>query len=291
MEQNTFLKYTNTNKYWFIFDFQFKPIHVNIGLVLRWNEMKNFYETKLKEKFQSRYSFSRDELFDFFLQFEPDLKPGTFGWRIHDLKQSDLLKFIGKGIYTLAEKAEHTPQLGKTAKKVVKLVTNGFSDFDYCLWETSWLNEFTNLQSVSSIIILEIEKELLASAFNYLQNTGINDLFLQPSGQEMERYIVKKENPVVLKSLISRSPVQKLFADKHTVSVPFLEKILVDLYCGTETFYFYQGSQLKHIFETALERYTIDFSRLLTYAKRRGKGSEIKKFIETEINYSIPLNN
>lgn len=250
-------------------------------------KMKNFYEEKLKTRFTGQKSLTRDELFDFFSAFEPDLKEGTFGWRIYDLKQKNVLKTIGKGIYSLTDKAEFIPSIGKFARKVVKHLNSSFSELDYCLWETSALNEFSNLQTVSNLIVLEVEKELLTSVFDYLQNNHINDVYLQPDEKEMERYIIRKENPVILKVFLSRSPVQKIVENKLVLAVPFLEKILVDLYCDREIFYFYAGRELRNIFKNALERYNVDFSRLLNYAKRRGKGPELKEFIEEKINYSL----
>ena len=44
---------------------------------------------------------------------------------------------------------------------------------------------------------------------------------------------------------------------------------------------------MENIFQTALERYPVDFSRLLNYAKRRGKGEEIEDFISQKLDYSL----
>jgi hypothetical protein len=93
----------------------------------------------------------------------------------------------------------------------------------------------------------------------------------------MEIYVLEKENPLILKCLISRSPLKKISDKKLKANIPVLEKILTDLYCDKDIFYFYQGKELERIFENAIDRYTVDFSRLLAYARRRGKEIEIKK--------------
>lgn len=248
--------------------------------------MKDFYEKQLIERFEKRQTFSRSDLYDFYLEYEPDLKEGTFGWRIYDLKKKDIIKNVGKGIYALCDKPEYKPNLSERAKKTAKLLVKKFSGFDYCVSETSWLNEFSVQQTGSSVVILETEKDLVNSAFFTLKD-DIKDLYLQPGENEMELYVLEKEKPVVLKSIISRSPLQKIKDKNQTINVPRLEKILTDVYCDRHIYYFYSGVELENIFENALRRYAIDFSRLFNYAERRGKETEIKEFITQKINRSI----
>lgn len=248
--------------------------------------MKDFYEKQLTRRFENHQAFSRRDLYDFYLEYEPELKKGTFGWRIFELKRKNLIKSVGKGIYTLRQKQEYQPYLSKKAKKTVKFLLRNFSDFDYCISETAWLNEFSIQQTNSSIIILEMERNLLNSAFFNLSD-HVRDLFLQPSENEIEIYVSGKENPVILKSIISRSPLKKITDKNQTMNIPRLEKILTDIYCDRHIYYFYSGIELENIFENALNRYTIDFSRLYNYAERRGKEIEIKEFIKKKVNYSV----
>ena len=48
----------------------------------------------------------------------------------------------------------------------------------------------------------------------------MKNLFLQPGESEMEIYVLEKEKPVVLKCLISRSPLQKITDKKLEVNIP-----------------------------------------------------------------------
>lgn len=54
-------------------------------------------ENTLIEAFKEHSSFDRNELYDFYRDFEPDLMDGTFSWRIYDLKNKDIIKTIGRG--------------------------------------------------------------------------------------------------------------------------------------------------------------------------------------------------
>lgn len=249
--------------------------------------MKNFYEKQLVSRFEKQEVFAREDLFKFYAEYEPELNEGTFGWRIYDLKKRNIIRNVGKGIYSLSGKSVYLPTLGKTSKKITKLLSENYSDLAYCLWETLWLNEFSNHQATTSFIVLEVEKDFLDSVFYFLKKNKMNDLYLQPDEKMIEIYILEKENPVVLKSLITRAPLQKISDKTLKITVPHLEKILVDLFCDSKTFYFYAGKELENIYVNALDRYTIDFSRLLNYAKRRGKEPELSDFIETKLNHSL----
>ena len=77
-----------------------------------------------------------------------------------------------------------------------------------------------------------------------------------------------------MKPLITESPVQK----SNGVLVPTLEKLLVDLQKDQDFFYLQEAEGI-YIFQNALSLYTINESRLLRYASRRG----IRKEIETNI--------
>lgn len=250
--------------------------------------MKNFYEKQLISRFEKQNTFSRKELYDFYLQYKPEMKEGTFGWRIYELKKKDIIKNVGKGIYTLGRKPEYKPAvLSDSSKKIVRLLAKIFSDLKYCIWETSSLNEFSNHQIGIHFIILEVEKDLINSAFFALRDNKVKDVFLQPGEKEMEIYVQEKENSVILKYLISRSPIQKISDKNLKINIPILEKILTDLYCDRDIFYFYSGKELENIFENALTRYTINFSRLFTYANRRGKETEVRDFIRRNFSHLL----
>ena len=244
--------------------------------------MTDFYERLLKDRFKDRKSFSREDLLDFYLEYEPDIKNATFGWRIFDLRQKGIIRSIAKGVYALSGKPEYKPNPSEKARKIARLFVRKLSGSNYCISETSWLNEFSIHQTNTSAIILEVEKDLLESAFFTLKNE-IKDLYLQPGPKEMEIYVLEKEDPVVLKSLISRSPTQEERDKNLSINLPQLEKLLVDVYCDRQIYFFYSGVELRNIFNNAFDRYTVNLSRLRNYAKRRGKGTEVEAFISHEV--------
>ena len=249
--------------------------------------MPKIIETRLIKEFKERESFSREELFEFFRFFEPNLKEGTFGWRIYDLKNKNIIKSIKRGLYTISYKPKYKPVLSSELIKLTKKVQEKFQDVKYCIWETDWLNEFSQHQTSKRILIIEIEKDFVESLYYYLKDTFKHDLYLNPDNKAIEFYISESDFPVVIKKLITRSPIGKRTENKLKVSTPLLEKILVDLFAGEKLFYFYQGSELMHIYENAINNYTINFTKLFSYARRREREQEIKSFIMDNMNHLV----
>jgi len=249
--------------------------------------MPKIVEKKLIEQFKIKESFSRKELLDFFRQFEPNLKEGTFGWRIYDLKSRNIIKSIKRGIYTVSYKPKYKPDISPDLLKLGKKLLEQYQEVKYCIWNTAWLNEFSLHQSSRHILILEIEKEFVESLYYHLKDNLRIDLYLNPDEKTIDYYVAESNQPVVIKKMITRSPTSKLSQNKVILSVPMLEKILVDLYVENKLFYLYHGPELGHIFENAIKNYSINYTKLFSYAKRREKEKDIKIFMIKHIPHLV----
>ena len=93
----------------------------------------------------------------------------------------------------------------------------------------------------------------------------------------VEEFISSQKNSVVIKTLISESPLQTI----KNIPTSSLEKLLVDLYCDKNLFYFLQGNELVNVFRNAFDKYTINQSKLLRYADRRQKKIQIEELIKS----------
>ena len=246
--------------------------------------MAKFIEKKLIEEFKNKESFSREDLFQFFLRLEPDLKEGTFGWRIYDLKHRDVIKQIKRGLYKISYKPKYKPDIDSKLLKLSNLITKSFEKVNYCIWHTTWLNEFSRHQFLNNISIIEADKDILESLFYFLKDNGFKNTFLKPDESVITLYVSDQNEPIILKPLITRAPIDKIAKNKSKISVPTLEKILVDIYCDEKTFYFIQGVEMTLVFENMLRKYTLNYSKLFGYAKRRGKEIELKNFLSTRLN-------
>lgn len=241
--------------------------------------MARFIENRLIEEFKNRDSFSRDELFDFFRYYEPELKEGTFGWRIYDLKKKNIIKSIKRRHYTISYKPKYKPEFSDDVLKLSKFITNTFDEVKHCIWETDWLNEFSQHQATKRIILIEVEKDFIESLFYEIKDNFRLDPYLNPDEKVINLYISESANPVIIKKMITRSPIQKQTEKRININFPMLEKILVDLFADDRIFYYYQGSELINIYRNALKKYTLNYTKLFSYARRRERELELKRFL------------
>ncbi len=123
--------------------------------------------------------------------------------------------------------------------------------------------------------ILEIENEASEAVFYYLREIN-QPVFIKPNKDILEKYLPADKKSVIIKPLVSESPLQEC-CNLKTLTI---EKLLVDLFIDKDIFAAQQGSELITIFEDAFSKYTINLSKLLRYADRRGKKENLIEFIK-----------
>lgn len=249
--------------------------------------MPKVIENRLIEEFKHREYFTREDLFEFYRYFEPDLKEGTFGWRIYDLKEKDIIRPLKRGLYVISYKPKYKPEISPKLIKLAKQITEKFEDVRHCIWETKWLNEFSQHQASRRIILIEIEKDFIESLYYELKDSLRDELYLNPDEKAIDFYIAESDNPVIIKKLITRSPIARRTEKRVKIHTPMLEKILVDLFAEERLFYYMQGSELIHIYENATSNYAINFTKLFSYAKRREREQDIKQFMTNHMYHLV----
>ena len=111
-----FSKFTNIINNWHFFDF-----------------MKKGEEIKLIKFFKEKSVFSRKDHFNYFLQAEEDLKNGTFGWRIYDLKKNNVISEIKRGWYTLKIKPAYVTPFNDKVEKLATIFSSNYRNSQYCV--------------------------------------------------------------------------------------------------------------------------------------------------------------
>lgn len=129
--------------------------------------------------------------------------------------------------------------------------------------------------SANNITYIETERDAVTAVFNHLRDEG-KTAYLRPTRELIYNYIDLSQPSIFVKPLITESPVQECSG----ILVPTLEKLLVDLQKDKDFFYL-QEAEGVNIFQNALSLYSINESRLLRYASRRGIRKEIKTIIQT----------
>ncbi|MDG3582882.1 MULTISPECIES: DUF6577 family protein [Galbibacter] len=244
--------------------------------------MSKIIDRQISKHFKSKGYFDRDTLSSFLNDLNPEFTESALTWRIHDLVKRKVIDQVKLGVYTISNKEAYKPFVSNKLAQLSKIVAKEFDELDYCLWSTEWLNDFTRHQLGTFFYILEVEKDFIEEIFNAYSESKQYRVYLDPTEDIMERY-VESEISIVIKPLISRSPKQKITVkekSKDNIYVPTLEKILIDVYSDAVTFYAIQGSEMDTLFENALKRYQINFTKLISYARRRNKEIQIKSYLE-----------
>lgn len=237
---------------------------------------KDFIIEQLKKEFEGKASFSREELFAFYQQFEPDLNDSTFRWRLYKLKEKKIITAISRHLFTLDYRPIFKPEIGDFEKRIFNKIEKQFPDLKYCIWSTKAVSEFMLHIPAKYITILQVERDALEPVFEFLKEQNFGRVYIQPEEKEIDRYIFEKEQSIVLQSLVSRAPTQRV-GGVFTITI---EKLIVDLFSDKNLFLAFQGSELVQIVNSAYERYAINFTTLFHYARRRVKEVDLKQFLK-----------
>jgi hypothetical protein len=225
--------------------------------------------------FETNDNFETKDIVEFYKTFEPDIKNTTIHWRIYSLIQNGIIRRIGRGKYTLKNKPNYLPEIPKKLKAINSILKKNFPFSTYCLWSSFFLNEFTIHQSIKSFFLIEVEKDSVESIFHFLKDRKYK-VFIEPSREVFDNYALGESNFIIVKSLISEAPLQKI----KNLSTVTLEKLLVDIFCDDIIFSAYQGNEMKTIFSEAYKKYSINENKLFRYTDRRGKKEQMKKYLK-----------
>jgi len=181
---------------------------------------------------------------------------------------------IGRGKFQLGSSKIYFPEIYRKEKVIYNKLMAEFPFVDVCIWNTKILNEFMQHQSGSFQIIVEVEKEVTQSVFYFLKELNY-PVFIEPTEEIIEKYLPIDKEAIIIKPLVSESPLQEL-GNVKTVTI---EKLLVDIFSDTVIFTAQQGAELSTIFNTAFDKYTVNQSKMLRYASRRRKKEAFVKYI------------
>ncbi len=167
---------------------------------------------------------------------------------------SDLLALFWSPIFTriscfwqkldLRCQPGYKPEISPELIKLAKQITDKFKDAKHCIWETEWLNEFSQHQTSRRVILIEIEKDFVESLYYELKDSSRKEIYLNPNEKTINFYIAESNYPVIIKQLITRSPISKRTDKGGKFYTPLLEKILVNLFAEEKLFNYLQGSEL-----------------------------------------------
>lgn len=227
----------------------------------------------LRDYFKGKSPFNLENIVEFYKTFDDQVKAATVSWRVYELVKQGVLQRVSRGKYKLGKGNNYLPEISPKMKSIYRKVKREFPFIVFCIWNTKWLNEFMLHQPNKFQILLEVEKGTEESVFYFIKESR-SEVFLNPNREIFEKYLSEKKEPIMVKSLVSEAPL----ISEQGIKTVSIEKILVDIFCDEVIFSAYQGSEMLNIFESAFTKYSVNHSKMLRYANRRGKKDELVKF-------------
>lgn len=239
--------------------------------------MEKTIESQIKYYFERNKMLSKEELMIELKKDFPNWSDNTINAYLYLLKKKGVINNLSRGVYTLGKTQTFSPQINQQLKKIAFRIHKAYPFINYCVWNSSWLNDLMRHQPFKQFTIVEVEKTATEQVFNDL-NSHFMNVFVNPDNAIFERYINALDDVIIVKTLYSEAPTLKL----NELTIPTLEKILVDMLIDENLFAAQQG-ELDFIFKSAFDKYGINESKMKRYATRRNRETELENIINISL--------
>lgn len=205
---------------------------------------------------------------------ETPVHDSSFRVMIHRLKKRGQLVSIKRGMYKLGSSDRFTLPVSRFEKEIFEDMKEKFPFAELIIWSTTFFDRYSSLQTVKTRTIVEVSSGSEDSVFAHLQKDYDNGVFLKPDEETYLNYVSQLEHPVIIKSVISESPI----IETDGVKVPAIEKIIVDFYADEIDFLPWL-SERPRIIRELFNDTTVNLSTLMRYAARRNRKAFFKEWL------------
>jgi hypothetical protein len=221
--------------------------------------------------------FKTSDIAAWFRESEPELKDSSINWRVYVLVKDGVLSRVSKGVFKIGGSRSYNPVIDAKLKKLAKTIGKQFPFAEFCLWDTALINNFSQHLTAQGFYVVAVEKDAAESVFHFLLEK-LKNVYYNPTDDVIDNYLYLSDTKsVVVKNMVTEAPTETV----EGVKVPSLEMILVDLFCDKRLFKAYQGNELAHIYRNIFSQYSVNMTKVVRYAARRGKKPEIEEFIKS----------
>ena len=238
---------------------------------------------KMIEELKNKYSqgintINKENLFNLYKKIYLNENIKTFENMIGLLKQYEVITDFSKSEYLILEKPLYKMKKTEELIKINEIILKEYKNIKTIVWSTNILNEFTQHYAMNNYIVVETEKFAIELIITLLKEKLMKKytIVTERMYNENKNMFLNIENMLIVKSLNVKAPLKK---DNDGILEPTIEKIMIDLY-KDKLYEYYQGKELEHIYINILEKYSINFRKLYTYAKDRVNLEQYKNFIK-----------
>lgn len=223
----------------------------------------------------SRNTFTLCELADY-VRSREEISDSGILWHIKKLIKQNKLARLSRGLYGKLQKRDFLPTLTYEMKQLYRDIATEFPLIDIVVYSGSDITSLQHHISANNAIYIEVTKEAAEVVFHYLIDKKIK-AYYKPSSNFMSDYVDLADRCVIVKPLVTESPVRKV----DGIFMPTLEKLLVDINADSD-FYYLQGIEAYYILENARSLYQLNVPKLLRYASRRGVREKMQSYLKTD---------
>lgn len=233
----------------------------------------NVIENRIISYVQSRINCSAQDILAQ-LNKDGEVPKTTLYWYLNKLTRENKISRVSRGNYSITEKQPFIPEVSEKMKEVNGILKKALPFATFCLYQGSALSPYLHNIATNNVLYVETERDTCESAFNVLKEQGYM-VYVRPDKDMIYHYIDLAMDAIFVKVLPSESPV----VVSEGITVPTLEKLLVDIRVD-EDFFYLQGSEAFYVLRNAADRNVINVSKLMRYARRRHIDIELKKDLE-----------
>ena len=183
--------------------------------------------------------------------------------------QRGTLQRVRRGVYARQDKRDFCLTVADSLALLFRAVQTSLPYVELCAWRSDDVQDLARHYPNRGVPIIEVEKD---------GETALRDVLVgmdQPAVAYEDLPAVARsfleQEYIVVKRLVSEAPVTRV----DDVTVPRLEKILVDIVRDKNLFGFLEGAETYHIYQSATDRYHLQLDTLLRYASRRGVKDDV----------------
>jgi len=162
----------------------------------------------IKDAFEGKDKLTKDEISAYIRSLVANASDESIRKRIERYKKSGIIVNVKKSVYALSEKPIYRHPEDLFINKLAKIFSSQYSQINYCVWSSAWLYDFTIHQPTQFFYIFETESDMVETAFNLLKDNEFK-AFLNPDEQSIQLYVMGQRKSVIVKPLITRSPLVK----------------------------------------------------------------------------------
>jgi len=220
--------------------------------------------------------FTRKELIAYMEEHKQVVSPNALSVQLDRLLKNNDLNRIERGVYALPA-TSHKNFIAFISDEIKQLnlkLKTQFPFANFCVWSSNTIAPYIPHILNLNYIYIDVERDIVESVFDYLNSNSTLRVFLCPSQDDFNRYVIGNES-VIVRTLISEAPLQEL----DGFNTPTIEKIVVDV-MGDVEFDFLKGTEITYFFSNVIERHNLNTNKLLRYATRRGRKEEIEEILK-----------